>query len=1120
MNIFTRHSINDSRRFCRLLLFTLFLACTGNACFSQNSALSFNGTSDHVTTSAFPVPVSGDFTVELWVNATAGGLRQFVSQGQAGSAFFIGMNSGSNIWLGDSWATTGVAMPLNEWTHLAVVKSGSNGTLYVNGIQAATTNSYSVGAGGTAFRIGKQYGGITEYTQGSIDEVRIWNTARSATQVKDGMYGSIPTNTTGLAAYYRFNEGSGTTVANASNSTVATPSSDGTLVSGSWLANSPVRFAENALQFDGTDDFFKTGTSTDYESASSTVECWVRTEQLVGNACILGYRSATTRYSFHMNATTIGMWNGSSYSTISHTFSPGQWYHLAFVMTSASTQIFVNGVSIGNTANVRSNVTGVEFFVGVAMSNTLSIMEPFKGAIDDIRVWNIAKTGPQIQSAMLGNLTGTETNLVRYWSMNQGIRGGSNTGLKKVIDLTSRNGHGQINNMTLQGNTSNWISHSTATLNPPPEVSSFTPSAAIPGGSVTISGNNFNTTAANNIVYFGSTRAAVTAATTTSLTVTSPGGGVYKPLSVTNSANGLTGYSSSPFIPTFNNGGGSIIFSAPVNLTAGDTPQGLDIADIDGDGKSDLVMANNVSGTVSVFRNIHSSGVITASSFAARADFTALASPSALAIADIDGDGKLDIVAVNSGSGQLSIFRNSSTSGSLSMASREDLSFTGNGRSVALADINADGRPELIVGTNNTLYLYENTSTSGTISFASSGTPVTLGTGGEFMIAAGDIDGDGKTDLIGTDFTGAAANLFIMRNNYAAGAISAASFETRVDFPVSMTVNTFGTPATGDLDGDGKIDIAVASPTENNVWLFRNVSSSGSISSSSLASAVTLASGNNPSSVRLADLNGDGKVDIFTSNTLANNVSTFSNIATAGTLTTASFSPKKDYPTADGGISLTAADLNNDGKAEIVVTASLTSLSVLPNTSSNVLLPLRFLFLHGKADGKDVLLDWKTADEFNTAKFDIEQSTDGRQFRAVGTVKSMNTGGEHLYTFTDVNAMGPSSSVLYYRIKQVDQNGQFTYSQTIRLQKQTSGNTVLLYPNPVGDRINLSVNIPAGQSVRVRIFDNSGTLIRVASFNLAAGTSSFYIDAAGLAKGVYYLEMQSEGLNKKIQFLK
>ncbi|MBK9465567.1 MAG: LamG domain-containing protein [Chitinophagaceae bacterium] len=114
----------------------------------SGNALNFDGVDDHIVTNEYLVPTTGDFTVELWVyNRNINGFREFISQGWGPNAFYIGTaNSTGYIRLGDTWATT-VELPQNKWVHLAVVKSGFNGVLYMDGIQVATSISYSVGAG-------------------------------------------------------------------------------------------------------------------------------------------------------------------------------------------------------------------------------------------------------------------------------------------------------------------------------------------------------------------------------------------------------------------------------------------------------------------------------------------------------------------------------------------------------------------------------------------------------------------------------------------------------------------------------------------------------------------------------------------------------------------------------------------------------------------------------------------------------------------------------------------------------------------------------------------------------------------------------------------------------------
>ncbi len=102
-------------------------------------------------------------------------------------------------------------------------------------------------------------------------------------------------------------------------------------------------------------------------------------------------------------------------------------------------------------------------------------------------------------------------------------------------------------------------------------------------------------------------------------------------------------------------------FAARVDSSAGGSAQAVAIGDLDGDGKPDLAIVNSSAGTVSVLRNMSTVGTL---SFANRSYFSQWeVNPFTLAIGDIDGDGKLDIVTGNAQAGTISVLRNISTSG-------------------------------------------------------------------------------------------------------------------------------------------------------------------------------------------------------------------------------------------------------------------------------------------------------------------------------------------------------------------------------------------------------------------------------------------------------------------------
>ena len=205
-----------------------------------------------------------------------------------------------------------------------------------------------------------------------------------------------------------------------------------------------------------------------------------------------------------------------------------------------------------------------------------------------------------------------------------------------------------------------------------PTIANFSPASGPVGTPVTITGTNFSTTPANNIVFFGATQATVTNASSNSLDVIVPMGATYQPISV--NVGGLTAYSASPFIVTFGTGAtiDACAFAAKVDFASGVNPYGVALGDLDGDGKTDMAVSNYTSSTVSIFRNTSVAGTINAGSFAAKVDLTAGTNVYGVDIADLDADGKLDLVVANYNSDNISVFKNTSTPGTISFAAKVD----------------------------------------------------------------------------------------------------------------------------------------------------------------------------------------------------------------------------------------------------------------------------------------------------------------------------------------------------------------------------------------------------------------------------------------------------------------
>ena len=453
----------------------------------------------------------------------------------------------------------------------------------------------------------------------------------------------------------------------------------------------------------------------------------------------------------------------------------------------------------------------------------------------------------------------------------------------------------------------------------------------------------FNDTIAKDIVYFGATMATVTAASGTSLTVTVPLGATYDRVSVENVTHHLRGYEPYPFIPTYSNAcfsSGSFTFNPGVDLTVGTSPYMAAIGDLDGDGKPDIVVSNKSSSLVTVYRNISTSGSITASSFATALTFTVDASTTNVKVADIDGDGKLDIITTHSTTARVNVLRNTSTVGTISFAARVIVSAGTKPYEVVIADFDGDGRPDIATADLgiDSIAVIRNVSTSGTIVSGSFSAAVKYQTGhGPVSIEAADVDGDGKTDIIvSNDST---TTISVLRNaTTAAGSFTSSSFAAKVDFTAGSA------PAEikcADIDGDGKPDIIVANSGSNTISVFHNTATSGSISSSSFSPKVDFATGTTPESVAIADMDGDGKVDILVSNEGSGNLSIFRNMATSGTISGSSLAAAVSLTSDLFPLGVVVDDLDGDTKPDIVVAnPGANTITIFRNNPTASLAPI------------------------------------------------------------------------------------------------------------------------------------------------------------------------------------
>lgn len=455
------------------------------------------------------------------------------------------------------------------------------------------------------------------------------------------------------------------------------------------------------------------------------------------------------------------------------------------------------------------------------------------------------------------------------------------------------------------------------------------PISARPGSEIQIVGSNFHSDPSANVVHFGAVRGVVTSADANSLSVTVPHGAVHGPITVT--VDGRTGYSPRSFFPTFAGAGGfsATSFAARIALTSGANTVGTSLGDFNQDGKAEIVGANYGTTTVSVFKN-STSGGISASSFSVKSNMVVGLNPRFTTTGDVDGDGRLDLIAANHSSHTVSIYRNTSVDDNISFAPRVDFATGLTPYLAAIGDLDGDGRPDLVVANagGNSVSLLRNTSTPGAIDLNSFAARVDIPSATAPRKASlCDVDGDGKLDvLVANDFP---ATVSIFRNVISGpGAFSSGSFAPRVDFATGARPQDV---VAGDLDGDGKPDLAVPAYAAGSVSVLKNLSTAGTIS---FAPRFNLLTGGSTHCVAFGDVDGNGKLDIVAVSENAETAAVFRNIGTNGVLTNSSFAAVVSFPAGHNPGGVSVGDLDNDGRPDVVAGNFSGTVSVLRNQAA------------------------------------------------------------------------------------------------------------------------------------------------------------------------------------------
>ncbi|MCF8244042.1 MAG: T9SS type A sorting domain-containing protein [Saprospiraceae bacterium] len=179
-------------------------------------------------------------------------------------------------------------------------------------------------------------------------------------------------------------------------------------------------------------------------------------------------------------------------------------------------------------------------------------------------------------------------------------------------------------------------------------------------------------------------------------------------------------------------------------------------------------------------------------------------------------------------------------------------------------------------------------------------------------------------------------------------------------------------------------------------------------------------------------------------------------------------------------------------------------------------LPVELVSFYGKLEESKAVLTWQTTSELNNSHFAIEKSANGRPFYEIGTVQGQGTSYEiNDYTFTDAS---PAHGLNYYRLKQVDFDGNFEYSKVVSVNFKDVKGQVQLYPTIASDEIHVSFSAPTSETGIVQVFDQSGNLVK--QINLDSEIGGLPISVEEFQRGVYFVSVQNGQLFETLRFIK
>ena len=417
-------------------------------------------------------------------------------------------------------------------------------------------------------------------------------------------------------------------------------------------------------------------------------------------------------------------------------------------------------------------------------------------------------------------------------------------------------------------------------------------------------------------------------------------------------------------------------------------------------------------------------------------------------------------------------------------------------------DIDGDGDQDAFIGRDDgTVHYFKNTGTAAAPIFieqtggANPLNAVSVGYGSAPVFV--DIDGDGDQDF----FVGAQDGTIRYYKNSGTTTVPVFTVQTGVNNPLnSVSVYSYSTAAFVDIDGDGDQD-AFIGQDDGTVSYYKNTGTA-------IAPVFTLQAGAaNPlngvdvgyySAPAFVDIDGDGDKDAF----IGADDGTLHYYKNTGTSAAPVFTLQSGANDPFNGVDIGAlavpgfVDIDGDGDQDVFIGEVYGSIIYYKNTSP--LLPLHLLSFSGAKHSGFNHLQWQTASEVNTKWFELERSSDGTNFTKITTINTIPGNGNNNYSINDNSVY---SGKLFYRLKMVDADGRFTYSQVIWINSAAAGN-IIIYPNPATHVLNMNIGSANIIKTIASVYNADGRLMQ----NILITGDQQQINVQQFAKGSYVIK--------------